>query len=238
MVSLGPVIDVIGFDADDTLWHSQNHYDEAQSDAAGLLGQWADAEQLADRLLEIERVNIGHYGFGAKSFTLSLIETAVTLSNGAVDSTTISGLIEIGRALLQHPVELIDGVTDVIAELTEDHHLVVVTKGDLLHQERKLSESALYDAFDEVHIVSAKTPETYRKLVQHHDLAPDRMLMVGNSLPSDVLPALEAGLHAAHVPYALLWAYEHHELDDDHEVITLSSLSDLPGHVADLKGGD
>ena len=119
--------------------------------------------------------------------------------------------------------------------MTTDHHLVVVTKGDLLHQERKLHESGLYDAFDDVHIVSEKTPDTYRRLARHHAVEPARMLMVGNSLPSDVLPALEAGLHAAHVPYALLWAYEHHELADDHDVPTIGSLHELPEHVAALE---
>jgi len=229
------VIDVIGFDADDTLWHSQNHYDEAQREAAGVLAEWTDPVDFADRLLEIERVNVGHYGFGVKSFTLSMIETAIVLSEGAITSSTVTALVEIGRALLQHPVDLIDGVTEVVAALTDDHHLVVVTKGDLLHQERKLVESGLYDAFDDVHIVSAKTPETYRKLVHHHGVAPECALMVGNSLPSDILPAREAGLHAAHIPYELLWAYEHHDLDDDHDVTTLSSILELPQHVYELK---
>lgn len=229
------MIDVIGFDADDTLWHSQNHYDEAQREAAAVLGEWTDPDEFADRLLDVERVNVGHYGFGVKSFTLSMVETAITISGGAVTSSTISALVEIGRVLLQHPVELIDGVTEVVAALTDDHHLVVVTKGDLLHQERKLVESGLYDAFDDVHIVSAKTPDTYRKLMHHHGVAPERALMVGNSLPSDILPARAAGLHTAHIPYALLWAYEHHELDEDHDVTTLDSIHELPGHVSELK---
>jgi putative hydrolase of the HAD superfamily len=230
------VIEVIGLDADDTLWHSQNHYHEAERDAAALLSGWIDADDLATRLLEVERVNIGHYGFGAKSFTLSLIETAIDVSNGSVGAATIAGLVEIGRALLQHPVELIDGAEAAITALTDEHHLVVVTKGDLLHQERKLRESGLYDAFDDVHIVSEKTPDTYRRLVDHHLIEPGRMLMVGNSLPSDVLPAREAGLHAAYVPYELVWAYERHDLDADHDVPTLSSLHQLPDHVARLKG--
>jgi len=235
-VTLGLVIDVIGLDADDTLWHSQNHYDEAEHGAAVLLAEWTDSETLADRLLEVERRNIGHYGFGAKSFTLSLIETAIAVSDGAVGPDTISGLIEIGRSLLQHPVELIDGAVEAITALTDDHHLVVVTKGDLLHQERKLEESGLREAFDDIHIVSEKTIDTYRHIAGLHQIEPASMLMVGNSLPSDVLPAQAAGLHAVHVPYHLLWAYEHHEpaVDDD-EIPTIESLHQLPDHVAELK---
>ena len=235
--TLGAVIDVIGFDADDTLWHSQNHYEEAEREAADLVAQWVDADEWSRRLLAVERVNVDHYGFGAKSFTLSMIETAIDLSGGDLPASVVSGLVEIGRELLRHPVELIDGVTEVVSALTDDHHLVVVTKGDLLHQERKLVESGLHDAFDDVHIVSTKTPDTYRRLVGHHGITPDQMLMVGNSLASDVVPARTAGLHAAYVPYALMWAYEHHDLDDDHDIPTLESIHGLPGLVDALKRG-
>ncbi len=235
LVTLGAVIDVIGLDADDTLWHSQNHYDEAQDAAAVILADWIDSEALADRLLAVERRNIGHYGFGAKSFTLSLIETAIAVSDGSIAPGKISALIEIGRALLRHPVELIDGAVEAITALTDDHHLVVVTKGDLLHQERKLEESGLRDAFDDIHIVSEKTIDTYRHIADLHQIEPAQMLMVGNSVPSDVLPARAAGLHAVHVPYHLLWAYERHEPDVDDDFPIIESLHQLPGHVADLK---
>ena len=223
----------------DTLWHSQNHYDEAQADAAELLSPWIGSDDFDDRLLAIERVNVGHYGFGVKSFTLSLIETAIAVSDGVVEADTISGLMEIGRALLRHPVELIDGADQAIRALAPGHHLVVITKGDLLHQERKLEESSLAPMFDDVHIVSNKTAETYRHLAGVYGVEPGRMLMVGNSLRSDVLPAREAGLHAVHVPYDRLWAFEEHDGDDDvHDVPTIDSLHQLPRYVASLRGAE
>ncbi|MEZ5714044.1 MAG: HAD family hydrolase [Paracoccaceae bacterium] len=198
----------IGFDADDTLWHNERFFQITQERFASLLADYADPGHLADRLLEAERRNLGHYGFGIKGFMLSMIETALEVTSDRVPGSVIHEIISAGQDMLRHPIELLPHARDTVAALAGGYTLVLITKGDLLDQERKLAQSGLGDLFDAVEIVSDKTPETYRAAFSRHGNGPARAMMVGNSLRSDVLPALEAGGWGVHVPHGLEWALE------------------------------
>jgi putative hydrolase of the HAD superfamily len=198
----------IGFDADDTLWHNERLFRLTQDSFSRLLADFADPDHLHDRLIAAEKRNIGHYGFGVKGFVLSMIETAIEVTEGRVSASVIAELISAGQDMLGHPIELLPGARDAIAALVGDFRLVLVTKGDLIDQERKLAQSGLGDFFHAVEIVSDKTAETYRKVFARHGNGADRALMVGNSLKSDVLPMLAAGGWGVHVPHDLTWALE------------------------------
>ncbi|MFZ1815943.1 MAG: HAD family hydrolase [Rhizobiaceae bacterium] len=219
----------IGFDADDTLWHNERHFRLTQDRFEALLAQYAQANHLHDRLLEAERRNIAHYGYGAKGFTLSMIETAVEVTDGKVPATIIAEILAAGRELMAFPVECLPGVTTILGELSRTYRLVLITKGDLFDQERKLAQSGLGDLFNAVEIVSEKTPSTYRELFQRHGTGPQAAMMVGNSLKSDVVPALEAGAWAVHVPHELTWALEHADEPASHSRYRkAASITDLP----------
>lgn len=202
-----PGITTIGFDADDTLWHNETYFALTQERFADLLRDHAEADHLMERLLAAERRNLGHYGFGIKGFTLSMIETAIEVTEGRVPGAVIADILEAGREMLRHPVDLMPHAEDAVRGLT-DHTLVLITKGDLLDQERKLAESGLGDLFDGIEIVSDKTRETYERVFAAHGDGASRALMVGNSLRSDVIPALEAGAWGVHCPSCLEWALE------------------------------
>lgn len=229
------MLTTIGFDADDTLWHNETFFRLTQERLASLLSGHADADHLHDRLLAAERRNLGHYGFGVKGFTLSMIETAIEVSEGQVPAAVIGEILAAGREMLEHPVELLPHARATVAALAGRFRLVLITKGDLLDQERKLAQSGLGDLFDGVEIVSDKTPEIYRAAFARHGTGADQGLMVGNSLKSDVLPMLAAGGWGVHVPHALTWALERadppHGHARYHELIDLGPLPDL---VADL----
>jgi len=206
----------IAFDADDTLWHHERHYHFTQERFRDLLAAHANGDHLMERLVEAERRNIGHYGYGVKGFTLSMIETAVEVSGGAVPASVISEILEAGRELLAHPIETLPGVEETLASLKDDFRLIVVTKGELLDQERKLAGSGLDKWFDAVEIVSEKDRSTYERVFARHGDGPDRSMMIGNSLKSDVLPALSAGAWAVHVPADFNWVLDHAEAPVDH----------------------
>lgn len=201
----------IAFDADDTLWHNERFFHDSQRRFAELLDPFADAEMVRQALVATERRNIGFYGFGVKGFTLSMLETASALAGDNLPPSTVREILSLGKSMLEYPIEILPGVIDTLETLKDDYTLVVITKGDLFDQERKLIQSGLADNFSHVEIVSDKTPDTYRRIFDRHGQGTARAAMVGNSLKSDILPALEAGSWAVHVPHDLSWALEHAE---------------------------
>lgn len=223
-----PVVEVVGLDADDTLWHNESYFAEAQATFVEILEPWtpdgADVLALHDAT---ERRNLELFGYGIKGFTLSMVETALEVSGRQVSADAIAELVELGKRMLAHPVELLDGVPEAVEALGRSFRLVLITKGDLIHQEQKVARSGLADRFERIEIVSEKDPATYAGVLARAEVAPERFLMVGNSIRSDVLPVLELGAHAVHVPYEITWS---HEVVDDHDAEafpTLASLSDV-----------
>jgi putative hydrolase of the HAD superfamily len=225
----------IAFDADDTLWHNERYFQISQERFHDLLAPYSDPDNLSERLLASERRNVGRYGYGIKGFTLSMIETAIEVTDENVPAQVIRELIAVGQDMLAHPIDLLPGVAEVLGTLTETHRLMVITKGDLLDQERKIAQSGLGDVFDAVEIVSEKTPESYARIFHAHGIAPDAAMMVGNSMKSDVLPVLKIGGWGVHVPHDLTWALEHAEKPDSHARFReIPSLSDLPSLISSL----
>ncbi|OYU99012.1 MAG: HAD family hydrolase [Burkholderiales bacterium PBB5] len=219
---------IIGLDADDTLWHNETHFRLTQARFNELLSPWADAPAVASHLAAVEHRNLGLYGYGAKGFTLSMMETALELSHAQVPATVLTEILSAGRALMRHPVEPLPGVADALARLAAVAPLVLITKGDLFHQESKLAASGLGRFFSGVEIVSEKTTETYQRAFSRHGVAPAQALMAGNSVRSDVLPALAAGCTGVLVPYPLVWAHEAAAAPADHPRFKLvDSLAEL-----------
>jgi putative hydrolase of the HAD superfamily len=203
-----PKFNLIGFDADDTLWHTERYYVEAQASFVKLLSQYHPEEWIRERLLQTETRNIHHFGYGIKAFALSMIETAVELTEGRISGQDVRVLIETARGMLNAEVELLKNVAETIPHLAASHRLALITKGDLMDQEKKIARSGLGEYFGEVEIVSQKTAEVYARLLTRFSVRPERFLMVGNSLRSDILPVLELGGSAVHIPYALTWELE------------------------------
>jgi len=219
----------IGFDADDTLWQNEHFFRLTQDRFTTMLADHVDTSDLHARLLAAERRNLGHYGYGIKGFTLSMIETAIEVSAGKVPAPVIAEIMEAGREMLSHPIELLPHVEEAIEALAPDFRLILITKGDLLDQERKLAQSGLGERFDAVEIVSEKTPDVYARIFQQHGDGADRAMMIGNSLRSDVIPALEAGSWGVHVPHGLTWELEHAEPPRTHPRFhKLEALDTLP----------
>ena len=229
---------VIGFDADDTLWHNEIIFERVHERYRALLARYHDAATVDRTLLATEKRNLELYGYGVKGFTLSAIETAIALTAGEIGANEIDGILVLGREMLAHPVELLEGVADVISELAKEHTLLLITKGDLRDQERKLVKSGLAGRFHLVEIVSEKDRSTYETIFRRHAIAPDRFLMVGNSLKSDILPVLALGGAGAHVPYPLTWANERVEQlpPADGRFFQLKTMRGLPGVVRALAG--
>ncbi|MEO8529951.1 MAG: HAD family hydrolase [Deltaproteobacteria bacterium] len=222
-------ITTIGFDADDTLWQNERFFRLSQERFFELLKDHADSDDLDESLMKAERRNIQHYGFGIKGFTLSMIETALEVTDNRVPTDVIAQLIALGKDMLAHPIELLPHVGEVVEALASSHKLVMITKGDLLHQEQKLARSGLGLLFRAVEIVSEKYAKTYTAAFREHGTGPDEAMMVGNSLKSDVIPALEAGAWAVHVPHHLEWSFEHAEAPVSHPRFrAISNLSKLP----------
>ncbi len=205
----------IGFDADDTLWQNEQFFRLTEDRFAALLAEHAERDHLTERLIAAERRNVGHYGFGIKGFTLSMIETAIEVTEGRVPAAVIGEILAAGREMLRHPIETLPHVTETLQALAGDYRLVLVTKGDLFDQERKLAQSGLGELFDAVEIVSDKTAATYARVFARHGDGAERAMMVGNSLKSDVVPAIEAGGWGVFVPHALTWVLEHAEAPVD-----------------------
>ena len=221
----------IGFDADDTLWQNERFFRMNEAQFAQLLAEHAPAEVLSARLLEAEKRNLSHYGFGIKGFTLSMVETAVEVTEGRVPARIIGEILEMGREMLSHPVETLPGVAETLKALSDGYRLVLITKGDLFDQERKLAASGLGDYFHGVEIVSDKNADTYRRVFARHGDGAERAMMIGNSLKSDVVPAIAAGAWGVYVPHELTWVLEHVEPPTDaerfREVVHLGEVEPL-----------
>jgi putative hydrolase of the HAD superfamily len=225
------MLTTIGFDADDTLWQNESFFRLTQDRFTKALADHADPDHLAQRLEAAERRNLDHYGFGVKGFTLSMIETAIEVTEGRVPTSVIADLIAAGREMLEHPIHLLPHARATVTTLAEDFRVLLITKGDLLDQERKLAQSGLGDLFDGVEIVSHKTEAAYRTIFARHGTGADQAMMVGNSLKSDVIPALAAGSWGVHVPHEVTWALEAADAPADnprfHALETLGALPDL-----------
>lgn len=224
-------VSVIGFDADDTLWQNEQYYKLTESHFRSLLAEFAEGDHISERLLEAEKRNLAHYGFGIKGFTLSMIETALEITEGRAPSSVISEILGIGRDLLSHPVECLPHARDALEALSGQYFLVLITKGDLFDQERKLAQSGLGDYFDAVEIVSDKTATTYRRIFGKHGEGPERAMMIGNSLKSDIVPAIATGAWGVFVPHELTWVLEH--VEKPAEAPRFREIPDL-GHVPEL----
>ncbi len=219
-------VEVVGVDGDDTLWRCQDAFDEVEVEVARLLAPWADAERVAAVLARTERANLATYGFGVKSWTLNVLQSAQELAG---PDAPVTPFLELGRSLLTGPVEVLPGAEEAVRALGRTHRVVLVTKGDLVDQRRKLAASGLADCFSHVEIVPDKTPATYGELLRFLGVAAERFLMVGNSEVSDVHPVLELGGWAVHVPYRTTWVLERAEAPVVHERrVTVASLSEVP----------
>ena len=224
----------IGFDADDTLWRHEDFYRETEERLIAGLADFGDLDALSLRLLDIERRNLPLYGFGVKAFTLSMVELAVEASGGQAPAAMIGEIIAAGRELLRHPIEVFPHVRQTLAGLVGRYRLILITKGDLFDQERKLEASGLADFFDAVEIVSDKKAATYARVFERHADGVERAMMVGNSLKSDVTPAIEAGGWGVHIPHALTWAMEHADEPSSPRFRRLDHIGELSGLVARL----
>lgn len=240
-------VEVVGLDGDDTLWHSEHLFVETQDRFRELVrphldprlfGPDADSaadDHLDERLEQIERQNLGSFGYGVKAFVLSLVETAVDVTGGTLPGSAVQAILDLGKELIDHPVQLLDGVVEAVDALTDRYRVMVVTKGDLLHQESKVARSGLAEVLWAVEVVSEKDEPTYRRALQRHGVDPATFVMVGNSIRSDVLPVLEIGGRAVHVPYPVTWALELAEPEPDrHRFPVLDSIAELPACIEQL----
>jgi putative hydrolase of the HAD superfamily len=223
--------DVIGFDADDTLWHSEDSFHPGEQRFVELVSPFvAEGVDVKAALTAVERKNLHTFGYGVKAFGLSAVEAAVSISDGRVPTAVIGQLVEMVRAQLTEPVRLLAHVPEVLAAVGRHYRLVLITKGDLIHQTFKVETSGLEHHFEHVEILLEKHPEAYQRVLQRVGVAPERFCMVGNSVRSDVLPVMALGGTAVHVPYPLLWELEH--VDHDEHFAELASLADLPAWLA------
>src|ERR1700761_9337185 len=228
-------ITTVGLDADDTLWHNETIFRLTQDRFRALMADYAEPEFLDSRLAEVERRNLALYGYGVKGFTLSLIETAMDITGGQPSGRMIADILAAGREMLSHPVEPLPGVPQALDELSRHYRLVLITKGDLLHQEQKLAASGLGELFVGVEIVSEKDAATYERVFDRYGTGAGQAAMCGNSLRSDILPALEAGAWAAHIPYPITWAHEVAEPPVGHpRFAELASIAAFPAWVKGL----
>ena len=217
------------FDADDTLWHNERFFQMTQAHFATLLADYVESDHLADSLLAAERRNLGRYGFGIKGFVLSMIETALDVTDRQVPGHVIAEIIAAGQDMLAHPIELLPGVEDTITALAPDYQLLLITKGDLLDQERKIAQSGLGEMFDGVEIVSDKSSAAYIDIFSRHQTPPDTTLMAGNSMKSDVLPAIDAGAWGVYIPPGVTWDIEAAEPPaDKSRYAEATGFADLP----------
>lgn len=230
-------ITTIGFDADDTLWHNERFFRMTQEHFAGLLAEYTERDSLLSRLLEAEKRNLARYGYGIKGFMLSMIETAIEVTDQRVPASVITEILHAGQEMLRHPIELLPHAQESIRALAPSHHLVLITKGDLLDQERKLAQSGLGDLFDAIEIVSEKTPDTYARIFARHGEGAERALMAGNSMRSDVVAPIMAGAWGVHIPHGLEWEIEHADTPFDHARFrALRHLGELPDLIGWIDG--
>lgn len=221
----------VAFDADDTLWDNERFFQLTQAHFAQLLSDYTEKPDLMARLVQAERRNLSYYGFGIKGFTLSMVETAIEVTDGKVAGDVIAELLNIGREMLRHPVDLLPGARDAVEAAKKTHRVILITKGDLLDQERKLAQSGLGELFDAVEIVSNKTRPVYNRIFDQHGDGPARGMMVGNSMRSDVLPMIAAGGWGVFVPHGLEWELERAPAPENtrryQQLADLSGLAEL-----------
>ena len=223
------MIDVVALDGDDTLWHSENQFVMTQDRFKTLLEGHADPAKLDARLMAHERENLQVFGYGVKGFTLSMIETAIEVTEGRVDTSVILDIITGAKEMLQHPVDLLDGVAETVATLVKDHRVMIITKGDLFHQESKVARSGLAEDMWQVEIVAEKDEPTYQRILDRYGIDPATFVMVGNSVKSDILPVLALGGRAVHIEYELTWEMELADADKSHKGYwELDTIRDLP----------
>ena len=211
------MFDVIAFDADDTLWHNESIFTMTQNKFREMLSSHGP-EVVEQTLSSTQIKNLKHFGYGVKGFILSMIETSIELTNGDVSGNEIQQILDFGREMLAAPIELLPHVREVVEELSQNYHLWLITKGDLIDQETKIARSGLADYFSNVEIVSDKTIVTYTKILTQHRIEPVRFIMIGNSMRSDIVPIVQIGAHAVHIPYSSTWEHEqdHPHVDSDH----------------------
>ncbi len=226
------MIKVIAFDADDTLWHNEAYFQETEKKFCALLENYLPQHTVARELLQTEIKNITLYGYGIKAFMLSMIETAIRITDKSIPNEAIEKIIEYGQEILNKPVDLMDGVEDVLQQLKGKYRLVMATKGDLLDQERKLKKSGLDHYFHHIEIMSEKKEDDFKKLIKHLDIHAKEFAMVGNSIKSDVLPVLNLGGHGYHIPYHVTWAHERVETQIENENFkVLTSIQELLNYL-------
>jgi putative hydrolase of the HAD superfamily len=225
-------IKVVAFDADDTLWHNENYFQEVEHKFCQLLEEYLPQHTVERELLKTEMKNISLYGYGIKAFMLSMIETAIRISDRTIRVTVVEKIIELGKEMLDKPIEKLESVENVLTSLKKNYRLVVATKGDLLDQERKLKKSGLEHFFHHTEIMSEKGEGDYDKLIRHLDIEPNEFLMIGNSLKSDVLPVLAIGGHGFHIPYHITWGHEKVDKIIEHPNFKeLKKLSEIPKYL-------
>ena len=222
-------IKVIAFDADDTLWVNETYFREAENEFANLLAKYETKNKIDQELFKTEIRNLHHYGYGIKGFILSMIECALELSNYQINQKTIESILNIGKEMLDKPIDLLDGIEEVLQSLQGKYKLIVATKGDLLDQERKLEKSNLLKYFHHIEVMSDKKEKDYSKLIKHLDIKPSQFLMIGNSLKSDVLPLIKLGASAIHVPFHTTWVHEEVSVQDSLKATfkTVSNIKDV-----------
>jgi putative hydrolase of the HAD superfamily len=228
-------LDAIAFDADDTLWHCENQFHAAQNRLFELLEQYASNDEVAAQLGKVERENVRVFGYGIKGFTLSMVETALEISRHRISAAGINEILILGKEMLEGPVVLFDGVTDVLHHLGKSYPLYLITKGDILDQKKKIDKSNLADCFAGIEVVSEKNTIIYSELFEKYSLKSSRLMMVGNSIPSDILPVLELGGFAVHIPYGFTALFEQHRGDPEHpRFCRLHNLLQLPDLIDSL----
>ncbi len=232
------MIRAIAFDADDTLWHTETLFQETQVRLSEILRRYAPPDEVRRRLHATEENNVKVFGYGVKGFTLSMIETAIDISGGRIAAADIHTIVGMGRGMLEAPMELLDGVPQVLSFLQPRFPLYLITKGDLLDQRNKIEASGLADHFAGIEVVARKDAAAYRAVFARFNVDPDSVLMVGNSIPSDILPVLEAGGWAVHIPYVVTASFERHDRDPAHaRFARLESIGNLPALVGRINGG-
>ncbi len=229
------MIELIAFDADDTLWHNELYYSQAQEILKQILKAYYPKPDLEDQLFQVESRNMVHFGYGIKAFGLSMVETACQLSSGRITGEDIARIIALVHDMLSKPVELLDQVVPALEALSARYPLMLLTKGDLLEQERKVKRSGVQKYFQYVEIISDKTPETYERILKRIPVKPGNFLMIGNSMRSDVLPVVALGGKAVYIPYHLTWAHEVVEATNGEQFYELEHLGQLPALIEQIE---
>src|SRR5574337_855872 len=228
------MIEIIAFDGDDTLWHDMPHFQSSVMKFKEILTGYHENDRLIDILSDKAVNNLKHFGYGVKGFTLSLIETALDVTDDRIPAAQIRNIVELGKEMMNAPINLLDGAKETVDLLSRTYKLILLTKGDLFHQEAKVARSGLGDYFHQLEIVAKKDDHIYERILKKYGVGADQFLMVGNSVPSDILPVLEVGAYAAHIPYHLEWAHEtvqdekQRKLQEHQRYFFLDSLRSLP----------